>query len=288
MAVQTGAWEFERATLPVAGVEAAYGYFAAGVTPGLHRGLPSRHLTFIVSLDDPVDVAASEADLRHGRLTSFDVIVAGPSITPAYVRQPSRQRGIQLAVHPLQARRLFGATAAELGSFGHEGNDVLGEPITALRERLHDVPDWGGKFALLGSYLRGRSDGAGVHAEVRPELVQAWSILERSRGQAPIHGVAKTVGLSGRQLTKLFRHEFGFGPKAVARLARFDHAIALIGASARDGHTSAFADIAIRCGFYDQSHLVADFRQFTGTTPSQWLREEFRNLQSGGHSGSEY
>jgi len=100
--------------------------------------------------------------------------------------------------------------------------------------------------------------------------------------------LAASVGFSERQLAKLFGHEFGVSPKTLARIMRFDHAIALIGQTARSGHTPSFADIAARSGFYDQSHLVTDFQQFAGTTPSQWLREEFRNLQAGGHSSGEY
>jgi len=91
MAVQAEAWEFEQSTMPVVGVEAAYGYFIDGATPGIHRGLPSRYLTFIISLDDPVEVAESEEDLSSGRPTAFDVIVAGLHTRPAYVGQPRTQ-----------------------------------------------------------------------------------------------------------------------------------------------------------------------------------------------------
>jgi hypothetical protein len=104
-------WEFTRRGLAVPGVSVAYGYFAEGLTPGLHRGLPSRDLAFVISLDEPVETAESPEAWAQHRVTARGVIGAGLRTRPAYVHQPRRQCGLQLAVHPPAARSLFGVRA---------------------------------------------------------------------------------------------------------------------------------------------------------------------------------
>jgi len=41
------------------------------------------------------------------------------------------------------------------------------------------------------------------------------------------------------------------------------------------------ADLAADCGYFDQAHLAREFRALAGCPPSQWLAEEFRNVQAG-------
>ena len=43
----------------------------------------------------------------------------------------------------------------------------------------------------------------------------------------------------------------------------------------------ALADLAADCGYFDQAHLAREFRALAGCPPSQWLAEEFRNVQAG-------
>jgi len=83
-------------------------------------------------------------------------------------------------------------------------------------------------------------------------------------------------------------------PKAAARVIRFDRARKLLvrnlaSATADAGYRLAhhrlapyrLADLAADCGYFDQAHLAREFRALAGCPPSQWLAEEFRNVQAG-------
>lgn len=283
MTTEPSTWEFTRTTLTVPGVSVAYGYFVDGVTPGMHRGLPSRNLTFIISMDDPVETAADPEAWRENRLVGTDVVLGGLHTTPAYVHQPRRQRGIQLAVHPLAARRLFGVRAAELTDLTHEGEDVLGPPVRSLRDRLHELPTWRQRFTAIDEFLTGRMVRSERHEAPRREVAAAWDRLTGTRGTGTVADLARETAMSSRQLSTLFDRELGIGPKTLASLMRFDHALAALGGRVRAGAAVDLADIAQACGYYDQSHLAREFRRFTGTSPSGFLAEEFRNIQAGGH-----
>jgi len=48
-----------------------------------------------------------------------------------------------------------------------------------------------------------------------------------------------------------------------------------------EAHPDRLADLAVECGYFDQAHLAREFRALAGCPPSQWIAEEFRNVQAG-------
>jgi AraC-like DNA-binding protein len=259
---------------PTGALVTAVGYETVGAEPRDHRGLPSPFLTFIVTLDTPVVIA------EEGGERGLDVVVAGLTTEVERVKMPSRQTGLQAAVHPLAARRLFGMPAAELARLSLEGEDVLGRAAPRLRERLAEAGGWDERFAIFGEELGLGRDS--TIAGPRPEVVEAWRLLTVSRGRIRIGELAERVYLSRRRLSTLFAAEFGLTPKEAARTMRFTHAVARIGEGVRGGALD-LAGVAAECGFADQPHLDREFREFAGTSPSGWIAEEFPNIQASGH-----
>ncbi|MFM9371363.1 helix-turn-helix domain-containing protein [Streptomyces sp. Da 82-17] len=280
--------EFVRAGTGVDGVVSAVGYRASGLRPGLHVGLPSPYLTLIFSFDGPVTTGLTPRQAVGADAARADIVVGALHRSPAYVVQPERQSGIQLAVHPLAARALFGMPAAELtGALVVPGADVLGARAESVRQQLAGQADWADRFETLAAYLRARAAAAGPAPPVRPEVAEAWAWLARHRGAGTLRGLAGHVALSPRRLTTLFRAETGVTPKQAASLMRFEHAKKALVRAVVDGTALDLARVAADCGYYDHSHLVHDFRRFTGASPTAWVAEECRNIQAGGHRNGE-
>ncbi len=261
-------------------VVSACAYQTSGQPEGEHRGLPSPWVTFIVSVDGPVRVSGTVEDgdrFDASRATSYDVCVAGLHPVAARVEQPSEQAGVQLALHPLAAPALLGCRAAELVGPGDHGHEVLGRAAAELHDRVGSRTDGEGRLDVLQRWLRERSD-QGRGASVRPELVRAWQLLQDSGGRCGVDELARQVLLSPRQLRALMVAETGLSPKRLGRQFRFDTVIARL----TEG-TSGLAEIAVAAGYADQAHLTREFRQMAGCSPTQWLAEERRNIQDGGH-----
>lgn len=269
-------WGYRRADRIMPGVAAsAVGYAARSVGTSLHRGLPSPHLTLVVTFDEPV-VTAWSADRACGpEATRVDVVVAGLHLTPAYISQPPSQSGIELALHPSAARSVFGLPASELCCATYEGSDVIGPQISRLRERLIDSGDWSERFVLVRRFLQDRVDRADRSSGVRPEVAAAWSWLVRHHGTGRIDAVADHVALSPRRLHQLFTAEFGLGPKRFNRLLRFQRAKTLMADSVDHGRPVDLAGVAARCGYADQSHLTREFGSLVQVSPARWLAEEY-------------
>lgn len=260
-------------------VASAVGYRTVTPEPEIHRGLPSPSLTFVISLARPVVTGESVEHATSPSAYRNHVIISGLHTRPAYIDQRGTDAGLQLALRPLAARRVLGLPAGELRQLTTEGADVLGAGITRLRERLVETDDWSARFALLAEYLAGRTAGD-RHSEPRPEVAEAWRWITRTGGTGSMTDLAGHVLLSQRQLSTLFRAEFGLAPKALSRLVRFHRARRLV--SARGTPAGAdLSSIAQRCGYYDHAHLVRDFQSYTGTSPTGWLREEHQNIQAG-------
>ena len=93
--------------------------------------------------------------------------------------------------------------------------------------------------------------------------------LALADGRARPAAIAAAVGMSHRQLSRLFQARLGFGPKPLVRLGRFQRALRAL----EDPEHGSVAAVAARAGYFDQAHLARDFRLFAGITPGRYLRE---------------
>jgi transcriptional regulator GlxA family with amidase domain len=91
----------------------------------------------------------------------------------------------------------------------------------------------------------------------------------RDERKVAVGELAEELGWSRKRMAARFRAEIGLPPKTVARLLRFENARALAQSEARPD----WARIAVECGYYDQSHLINDFRAVTGVTPATFFQD---------------
>ncbi len=257
-------------------VDGYCGYRQSGQPPARHRGLPSPSLTFVITLDDPLDIAAHPDPAQPaGRYQS---LIGGLHTAPALITHNGAQSGVHLSISPLGARALFGVPAGVLAGSDLPGEAVLGAVMGEVQDQLRTATTWAARFALLDQLLCRRLVAAtsGVAGTpVRPEVVQAWHRTVSSGGRVAVHDLAREVACSPRHLSALFDREIGLSPKEAARVVRFDGARRRLAG----GWGGSLADLAAQAGYYDQSHLNRDFRQLAGVSPAVWLAEELRNVQ---------
>jgi AraC-like DNA-binding protein len=245
------------------------GYRQRGVPAGLHRGLPSPWLTLILTLDEPLVIAA-HPDSRQapGR---YDTLIGGLHLTPALISMDGAQSGVQVAVHPLGCSALFGLPAAELANVDTDFAAVAGTAVVAeLRERLQLATTWPARFAALDDVLGRRLRERRAH----PDVEHVFARLLETGGSVAVAELAAEVGWSAKHLTDRFRAEVGLRPNEAARVARFDRARRLLRPGVR------LADVAAGTGYFDQAHLAREFHTLAGISASQWLADEFDFVQA--------
>lgn len=246
-------------------VERYIGYRMLGFPPGIHRGLPSRHPTFIVSIGPPIEVARhtdpAQAPGRYGG------VLSGFQAAPAIIRHHGDQEGVAIELSPAGFRALFAMPAAVLWNTTVDPRDVIDSAGIELWERLQGTNSWEQRFAVCDSVL------SRLVSDERPDpaLIRAWDLLVGAGGSLPVARLASEVGWSRQNLTRRFRSEFGFGPKLAAKVIRFERARRLIEPKAG---SESIAAVAAACGYSDQAHFTRDFAELAGVTPGRFICEE--------------
>jgi AraC-like DNA-binding protein len=209
--------------------------------------------TWLVPPATTATVIINMADSFGGLPRAF---AAGLTDTHGLVDQTGAFTCVDLKLTPLGAYQLLGLPMAELTN---RVVDLADLGLGALADRLATACD---PFAVLDEVLLGRAaDGP----EPAGEVAWVWRRLHDSGGNATIGALAAEVGWSRRHLVNRFREQVGLPPKTVARIVRFEELLRGIAAG------RPLADGAAACGYYDQAHMNRDFREFAGTTPTEYL-----------------
>lgn len=242
---------------------ARYGaYRSQAVSLGPTRGLPSRYVTVMIGLGSPYQIAGV------GSFTSF---VAGLHERATIVESVGTVAGIHLFLDPLSTRAILGCPASALAHRVISLADVVGtSTLTELHERLHEAITWEECFGVLNDVLeRNLAESAAPR-----EVGFAWRHIIARHGLDCVGALAAAIGRSRRHLTECFRHEVGVTPKTFARIARFEHACALLRSSPRD-----LAGVAIAAGYHDQAHMTHEWQTLASCTPKAWISTELPFLQ---------
>ncbi len=169
---------------------------------------------------------------------------------------PTNTLGIRFQPHG--ASRMFRLPLEELS-----GRSVpLSELSPALNRELSGVRDLGTTAlqinhvdrVLQGRFSRNAKKDRIVEAAVS-QIIAAGGVVETGL-------LADRLGISLRQLQRRFNDEVGIGPKLLGRIQRFQRVFWALESS------SDWVDVAVQCGYFDQAHLINDFRGFAGEAPA--------------------
>lgn len=251
-------------------VERYIGYRRDPLAGGTHQGLPSRCMTLILSLAEPVRILSMPEPTALPQ--AFSGLISGLHAGPVTIAADRLQYGIHVELTPWAAGALLGHPAGALASGIYDIQDVLRGRGGHLVDRVREAPDWAARFAVLDDVLRTRADRGWAP---QPEVSEAWRALLRTGGRIPVERLARHVGWSRRHLGERFRREIGLSPKTAARVIRFDRSHTALTRSAPVG----LAEIAAACGYADQAHLTREWRALAGRTPTAWMAAEFPFVQ---------
>jgi AraC-like DNA-binding protein len=254
--------QIERAPHPaLTGVVRRYcGYDHDSGVPTRRREVAQDEVTIILSLGPLLRVGGPEHPSD-----CYGSFVAALTDTFAITEHDGALRGIEVNLSPLGAHMVFGVAMHELSSkLVLPLEDVLGADAGELVERLACAPGWPERFAVLDGFVLGRVQRA---RRPSPDVDWAWRRLRATGGLVPVGELARELGCSRRHLIGRFREQVGPAPKTAARLVRFQRTVRLL--ERHDG--GRFAEIAQRCGYYDQAHMNREFRQLAGTAPGEFV-----------------
>jgi AraC-like DNA-binding protein len=225
------------------------------------RIVPDGRAQLILNLGRPY-----QAQTNRGWQLQPKCFFIGQITAPLLLRATGPFRMIGINFHPHAASQLLKIPMCQLTDTAAISlDDFSGQlfreftRIEELRSPLEWFPALDHIIHTLGE--RGVTDNRLLSVAVKK--------LEQAGGLMSIATVADHVGLSSRQFERRFTQAAGITPKLFCRIQRFQRVFPIL-----ENEHSGWADAAVRCGYYDQAHLIRDFREFAGKPPIALLAKE--------------
>jgi AraC-like DNA-binding protein len=237
------------------------------------RLLPDGAVEIIVDLTDTPKRLYDRDD--HARARSFRgawisgmrngwiVIEAAPGMSMAVIR-----------FRPGGAYPFLGFAVEGITDAVDHLEDVLGRAASSLRDRVLSAPTVDARLAVIDAWLLERSRG---RLELHPMIEYVSGRLFAPAG-IRVADVVAEVGYSQRQLLATFRKWVGVGPKRYASIRRFQGVLTdvvrrsgAVEGSGAPRREPDWTDVALSHGYYDQAHMLRDFRELAGLTPRAYL-----------------
>ncbi|WP_431957508.1 helix-turn-helix domain-containing protein [Nocardia lijiangensis] len=191
-----------------------------------------------------------------------EALVLGPRTRATYSAAKTPASCVRLRLAPGAAHPMLGVAASELTDRAVRLADLPG-PAAGLAGALAELPH-DDILAFLEDELPQRLSEDATQRAHRGLLAKAATALAEPAGR-PIPALAADLAVSERQLRNLFSAGIGLSPKHFARIGRVRQILAYTG-------NTPWARIAADNGYYDQSHLTADFRTLMGVPPGKFFR----------------
>jgi AraC-like DNA-binding protein len=230
---------------------------APGIAHRRERVLPNGCMEIVITLSRNYLTDCGAGGLTDGRLPA--AIVVGARTRCGVVDTADMEELIGVAFQPGGFPRLFRERADALSEQTIDLADVWGQ--SNLIDRLRDAATPIDKLRTLDVLLTEICDRGKDHS---PLLAQSlYLFAEKGLSVAEC---ARSVGVSARRLSEVFRERVGLSPKVWCRIGRFQMALAALyrGADVR------WSELALDCGYYDQSHFANDFHAFSGLNPTTY------------------
>jgi AraC-like DNA-binding protein len=239
---------------------ASIGYCEGHLPHAWELAMPTGTLQLLVNLDRD-EMHSHPAAGHNGVQRTGGAALQGPFTTPTLIDTAEQRQIMWVAFRFGGSYPFFAVDTAASHDLMIGLDDLWGRDGVTLRERLLEAPTAAGKLQLLQYALLTRA--------VRPldrdlAVVAAAAALHRGRTVAT---VADSLGWTAKRLTRHFSQQIGLTPKRFARVRRFQR---VLRRSASEGTSVDWARLAAECGFYDQAHLIHEFRAHAGTTPLEY------------------
>ena len=158
---------------------------------------------------------------------------------------------------------LFGVPLSEITNHTYDADAVLGKPVRELEQRLGNSETFQQRGSIANHFFAERLK----HAQAIDRMAFAADRILNSSGNLSSAELAGQTGIGVRQFQREFSARFGASPKLFSRIVRFQNAL---DTKARSS-TKSWTDVAQELGYYDQMHMVHEFREFTGESPTETL-----------------
>jgi AraC-like DNA-binding protein len=186
-------------------------------------------------------------------------VMVGPQLTRVTLDINRSHKAVRVGFHPGGLYRMLGIPMGRLVDESYDATDVFGNELQEVNNRLQETGSFDEIHGVIEKFLLKKVSA------LKRALPFDMAMLEllRLNGNVTVEKIASLACLSMRQFERVSKERIGLPPKLFARLVRFSKAYRLRESCA----TLSWTSIAYECGYFDQMHLIRDFKEFAGVAP---------------------
>jgi AraC-like DNA-binding protein len=240
-----------------------------GQAPRLERILPCGTSELVVNLKhNEIHIHDAAQPERYRRFSG--AVFSGTYSRPFVCNGLQHEAIMGVHFKPGGSLPFLNVEAGELANEHSSLVDLWGRSGSELHERLCEAVTTQQRFRIMENVLTARFQYPTAR---QVQMKMALKMFATGNG-ASVRNVARELGLSQRRFIQMFRGCVGLAPKLFCRILRFQRARVL----AEEPEVTDWATVAAACGYFDQSHLIRDFKEFSGSTPRVYsLRQHHKD-----------
>lgn len=192
-------------------------------------------------------------------------VVVGTQLEGVSININQSHKAVRVGFHPGGMHRLLGVNMAEFIDNSYNAEDVFGNELRNLNDRLLEQNKFDQIKAEVENFLLRKL----ISMRKSLPFDNAMQELVKRGGNLTMDQVANYACVGVRQFERLSKQRVGMSPKLYARLVRFSRAYRM---RENSSHWS-WTEIAHHCGYFDQMHFIRDFKFFAGVTPTSIDKE---------------
>ncbi len=230
-------------------------------TPHQQKIIPDGFPEIIFHYRDPYRINIS------GKWETQETCLLAGQIRNHFLLENTGSSGmIGIKFKPSGLTRLFGIEMSDLTDKVVNLNSYLKEEFKFLTEHLLSPTPYFEKVDSLNKFFSERKS-----AEKKNDLLveKALELIFEKDGVISVSDLAGILSVGERKLERLFDKYVGLSPKFYTRIIRFNYIFQLI-----QKKKLSWSEVAHLSGFYDQSHFINNFQEFTGEDPSSYFFED--------------
>ncbi len=225
-----------------------------GAEPALPDGSPE----LIFNIADPFEHVAATGRVKRQPQAFLVGQITGPMVV-----RPTGRVDLIAVRFEAHGAALLAPDVSQLTDRWVDVQRLRDRELAALNGQLQAAASLEERIGLIGGWLTRRTArGAGLDSRVET----AVRAIRSTYGAVNLDGLCEELQLTPRSLQRLFKLQVGISPKLLGRIVRFQRIF-----TAWRNDPSTLSRVAVECSYFDQPHMIRDFRQFAGAPPANFL-----------------
>jgi AraC-like DNA-binding protein len=218
--------------------------------------LPEHYILFY-----PYDIPIVEDVFTKQVQTLFACTITGPQTQRSILSLGRNHLMIKIGFQPGVLHRLLREPMQRMLQHNYDGEAVFGSSVRDVLDALSNAADFNTMKNIVDEFMISNL------TKIKKPFSIDYVIPEiiRYGGTVKIDDLVKRACLSNRQFERAFKDRMGVSPKFYSRLVRFGKAWLL----KENNPNMTWTQVAYECNYFDQMHLIRDFKVFADTNPKE-------------------